>query len=378
MAGRRYDWLVVGAGLSGAVFAERLASRCDRRVLVIERRRHIGGNVYDERDEHGVLCHRYGPHVLHTNSPKVVDYLSAYTDWRPYEHRVLAAVGDKLLPVPFNLNALDCLLPEAAAAPIREALVQAVGANGHAPVLALRRSPTPELRDLGELVYANLILGYTLKQWALLPEAIDAAVIDRVPVRASRDDRHFLDTFQKMPRQGYTAMVRRILSHPNITVAVDTDFAALGSDTTYDRLAYTGAIDEFFGYRFGPLPYRSLQFEFRTQPGGLMQPVAQINYPGPEPQTRIVEMRHLTGEDGEATTLAVETPLAHRPGETIAYYPIPTEENRVLHRRYVSLAEEEAAATVFLGRLADYRYYNMDQAIARALALFERLVAAGG
>ena len=366
------DWIVVGAGFTGATFAERLAS-AGKKVRVLERRQHIAGNAYDEVNEHGVLVHRHGPHIFHTNSPAVRDYLSRFTDWRPYEHRVLARVAGRLVPVPFNLDSLALLFPASEAQGIEAALVAEHGRGARVPILKLRVSRDTRVRAFADYVYASIFEGYTLKQWGYRPEELAPSVSARVPVVVGRDDRYFQDGFQAMPRDGYTAMFDRMLAHPNIDLALDADW---GRETGQGcNVLFTGAIDELMDFRFGPLPYRSLRFEEETFEAERHQPAAQVNYPGHEPYTRIVELKVLTGQTLAVTTLLREYPMAHEPGRTVPYYPVPRDENAVLYAKYRAALAEEMPHVVPAGRLADYRYYNMDQACARALKL---AAAAGG
>ncbi len=369
---RRYDWLIVGAGYTGAVVAERLASLCDKRVLVIDRREHIAGNAFDARNDDGILFHQYGPHIFHTNSDEIAGYLSRFTEWKPYEHRVLGVVDGRLIPIPFNLTSLEILFPAPEAARLGRLLVDAYGMDRKVPILKMRESAHAGVRDLADFIYRNVFEGYTTKQWALRPEELSPSVTARVPVHVSYDDRYFQDSFQKMPREGYTKMFERMLDHPNITVALGTDYETAKDEVLFDRMLYTGAIDEFFGYEFGPLPYRSLSFDFRTYRQRRHQSVGQVNYPVSHDYTRITEMGHLTGEWNGSTTVAIEYPIAHRPGETVPYYPIPRDENAAHHDRYVAFARKEAPDVLFAGRLGDYKYYNMDQAVGRALALFRK------
>lgn len=369
---KRYDALIVGAGFTGAVVAERLARQCGKTVLVVDSRDHIAGNAYDARNADGILCHRYGPHIFHTNSQKVVDYLSAFTEWMPYEHRVVAMIDGRLVPVPFNLTSLNILFPQVEAARLEALLVDSYGMEQKVPILKMRESAHQGIRDLADYIYRNVFLGYTTKQWGLKPEELSPSVTARVPVHISRDDRYFQDSFQNMPRAGYTAMFRRMLDHENITVSLDTAYDDVRDQVSCDRVLYTGEIDAYFGFALGELPYRSLRFDFRTYHVPRHQPTAQVNYPVSHDFTRITEMGHLTQEWDGRTTVAIEYPQAHVPGETVPYYPIPRDENNALHARYLDLAAREAPEMVFAGRLGDYRYYNMDQAVARALTLFEK------
>lgn len=370
------DWVVVGAGLTGAVLAERLASVAGANVLVVERRRHIAGNAYDRYDEHGILVHEYGPHIFHTNSAAIWNYLSRFTAWRPYEHRVLGSVEGRLVPLPFNLTSLELLWPKRAAARVENLLLREFGLGAKAPILRLLDHPNSELKAFGRYVYSNVFENYTKKQWGLSPLELDSSVMARVPVLAGRDDRYFQDTYQAMPAQGYTAMVGRMLKAPGIQLLLGADFRDLQDEVRHARWIFTGALDELMGCRFGALPYRSLRFEFDTRRGELAQPAGQINYPGLGEYTRVTEFKHLTGQRSERTTLAIEYPQEHESGRTEAFYPIPREENRLLHEKYVESARAAHPGARFAGRLADYRYYNMDQAVARALAVFGQIAAA--
>ncbi|MEM8599598.1 MAG: UDP-galactopyranose mutase [Bacteroidota bacterium] len=384
---RRYDYLIVGAGLTGSVLAERLASQLGKRVLVIDRRAHLGGNVYDEDDEHGVRVHRYGPHLFHTNSETVVRYLSQFTAWHPYEHRVLGRIADhsgveRLVPVPFNLTTLHALYPQRQAERLEARLLATYGADANVPILKLRDTADADLQGLAEFVYERVFYGYTLKHWGCPPEALGAHVTARVPVRLSHDDRYFLDHHQALPRDGYTALVARILDHPSIDLETGVAFEDARDTVRFDRLIYTGPIDAFFDDAHGSLPYRSLRFQFEHIPAsaltgeqgarGFAQPAAQVNHPSLDvPFTRVTEFKHATGQRVEGTTVAREFPEAYERGTNEPYYPVPAAANRT---RYLKYAAEAAClpSVTFAGRLADYKYYNMDQAVARALALFER------
>jgi len=375
------DWLVVGAGYTGAVIAERIATQLGQQVLVVDRRPHIAGNAYDYVDEHGVLVHAYGPHIFHTNVTRVWEYLSQFTEWRPYEHKTLASIDGQLVPVPFNLNTLDALFPERDAKRLTDALVSEFGLDSRVPILKLRASVSGELADLAEFVYEKVFLGYTTKQWGRTPEQLSSSVTARVPVVIGRDDRYFNDRYQAMPIEGYTAMFERILDHPNITVLLDTDARDVIAAEQSARIVYSGAIDELFDHVFGPLPYRSLRFEPVHDDVDRAQPSGIVNYPNDHEYTRITEFKHLTGQQIAGTTRHVEYPIAHEPGRTVPYYPVPVDEALRHYRQYVDLATAEAPHVVFAGRLADYRYYNMDQAVFRALSVFDRRIAplaAGG
>ena len=372
--GMKTDWVVVGAGFTGATFAERLAV-AGRRVLLVDARDHIGGNAYDEHDEHGILVHRYGPHIFHTNSSQVWEYLSRFTEWRPYQHHVLGCIEGHFVPIPFNLNSLTALFPTALAAKIEDRLVTEFGFGKKVPILKLREAADETVREFADYVYRNVFEQYTIKQWGLRPEELSPSVTARVPVYISRDDRYFQDTYQAMPLRGYTALFRRMISHPNIKLLLNCDFKELVGDLKTERIFYSGAIDELLDYRFGPLPYRSLRFEPRTLPKARHQPAGTVNYPNNNDFTRITEQKTLTGQTSAVTTLITEYPQAHEPGRTIAYYPIPRDENKALHDRYVAAAEQEFSSMIIAGRLGDYQYYNMDQACARGLMLAAKWVA---
>ena len=374
MAREVFDTLVVGAGFAGAIMAERLASQCGHRVLVIDRRDHVAGNAFDYADEHGVVCHKYGPHIFHTQSDKVVEYLSAFTEWRPYEHRVLANVGEQLLPMPINIDTVNRLYGLALDS---EADMEAFLAERAEPRDRVETSEDSCVARFGRDLYETFFRGYTRKQWARDPSELHASVCARIPIRFDRDDRYFGDAFQKMPLDGYTAMFERILDHPGIEVRTGTDFFDVRDAIEYGHLVFTGPIDEFYGHRFGELPYRSLEFEhetIETPDGGLAQPVASINEPSFEvPYTRTTEYRHLTGQTHTSTTLAREYPRS----DGDPYYPVPQAENRELYKRYEALGAQEDPNVTFVGRLARYQYLNMDQVTAQALSTFERLVTAG-
>lgn len=371
---RHYDWLVVGAGFTGAVFAERMASQAGQRVLVIDCRKSLGGNAYDERDETGVLRHVHGPHLFHTNSQAVFEYLSRFTDWMPYEHRVQAMIAGRLVPLPFNFASIETCFPARSAERIKHALLNAYGPDANVPIMTLREQQEPDLRELAEFAYESVFRGYTLKQWGIVPEALLPTVTGRVPIRVGYDDRYFQDRFQSQPREGYTRLFERLLADDGIEVRLGCGLADLGSDVTYDRMLYTGPLDAFFGHALGPLPYRSLAFEFRRHEASLSQQVATVNYPGDEPFTRITDFGHLCEGERTATTIAIEYPEPYRQGENEPYYPIPCEQAEQLRTAYAKRAAECGPRVLFAGRLADYRYINMDQAVARAIAVARRAV----
>ncbi|CAH2604043.1 UDP-galactopyranose mutase [Rhodovastum atsumiense] len=378
MTAKKYDWLVVGAGLTGTVIAERLASVLDKKVLVIDRRSHPAGNIFDGRDDDGILYHHYGPHIFHTNSEMVVSYLSRFTEWYDYEHRVRGMINGRLVPIPFNLISLQICFDAARAGRLQEALIRRYGYGAKVPILSMMKNTEGELRDLAQFVFDNVFFGYTLKQWGMPPEMLAPSVTARVPVHISYDDRYFNDSFQRMPVGGYTNMVKRILSHENIDVELGTDWASVRDSSFYKKIVFTGPIDEFFRCEFGALPYRSLDFVFQTYAQSRHQPVAQVNYPNEHAFTRITEMGHMTHEWEGKTKVAIEYPTAYTPGISLPYYPIPQDDNQNLYNRYRDFAAKEAPDVIFCGRLGNYQYYNMDQAVAKALTIFQKQICGVG
>ena len=366
-----YDVLVVGAGFAGSVMAERIASRMGLTVLVIDRRDHVAGNAYDELDDAGIRVHRHGPHLFHTNSEAVVQYLSRFTGWHPYEHRVMASVGDRLVPFPINADTIEQLY---GLVDLDDAAMERFLAARAEPRERVRTGEDVVVGRVGRELYETFFRGYSRKLWARDPSRLAATVTGRIPVRTNRDDRYFTDSHQALPSDGYTAMFERILDHPNIEVRLSVRFEDVRDEVGFRHLVYTGPIDDFYGCRFGPLPYRSLRFEWEREdtPGGsLVQPVAQVNYPDERrPFTRTTEFRHLYGQSAGVSTIAREFPSAD--GEP--YYPIPARENQALYRRYERLAAADERVT-FVGRLARYQYLNMDQVVAQALATFRRSAA---
>jgi UDP-galactopyranose mutase len=362
----RHDVMVVGAGFAGAVMARQLAE-AGFKVLVVDRRPHVAGNAFDRRDAAGLLIHQYGPHIFHTNSDDVFGYLSRFTQWRPYEHRVLASVGEQLVPMPINRTTLNMLYD---AGLETEDDVEGFLAARAEPVEPIRTSADVVVSRVGRELYETFFRGYTRKQWGLDPSELDKSVTARVPTRADTDDRYFTDKHQAMPADGYTRMFEAMLDHPEIELLLGVDYVAARDAYPHDHLVFTGPIDEYFGHRFGKLPYRSLSFRHETIEQEWLQPVAVVNYPDEAvPYTRVTEYKHLTGDSGRATSITYEYPSA----EGDPYYPIPREENQALFKRYEALALAEEGVT-FVGRLATYRYYNMDQVVGQALATARRLI----
>nr|WP_294167538.1 UDP-galactopyranose mutase [uncultured Sphingomonas sp.] len=363
---RKYDYLVVGCGFAGSVLAERLATQHGARVLMIDKRDHIAGNAYDELNADGILYHKYGPHIFHANSDEIVGYLSQFTEWRPYEHRVLANVRDQLVPIPINRTTLNKLFDANLKTDEDAAAFLASRAE---PVADIRTSEDVVINAVGRELYELFFQGYTRKQWGLDPSELDKQVTSRIPTRTNTDDRYFTDTHQIMPLEGYTRMFERMLDHPLIDRSLGTDFRDVRQEVDAAHIIYTGPIDEYFDWRFGKLPYRSLRFVHSTIEKEQFQDVAVVNYPDTEtPYTRISEYKHMTGQTHPRTTITLEYPSA----EGDPYYPIPRPENQTLFKKYEALADSTSGVT-FVGRLATYRYYNMDQIVGQALATFRRL-----
>lgn len=361
------DYLVVGLGFAGAVLAERLAA-AGKKVIAIDQRDHLGGNSFDQPGADGILVHQYGPHIFHTNSRVVWEYLARFTDWQPYEHRVKAQVAGRLVTLPVNLNTVDELFDHREANEITSALIGRFGAGQRVPILELRRATEPLIRQLADRVYDQLFLHYTVKQWGMTPEEISPQVTARVPVWTDRDDRYFRDAFQGMPAAGYGELFRRLLDRPNLEVRLKTPFKAVKEKVSWKKLIYTGPIDEFFSYCFGRLPYRSLEFKPETVNQEFFQPVAVVNYPGPEPFTRITEFKRLTGQKAPRTVITREYPKAFTGEGDIPYYPVPLKENHDRFFQYEEIAAKQPEVH-FLGRLGQYRYINMDEAVAQSLQL---------
>ena len=362
----QFDYLVVGAGFAGSVMAERLASQAGARVLVIDKRPHIGGNAYDRYDDHGVLVHPYGPHIFHTNAGEIFNYLSQFTEWRPYQHRVLASVDGQLVPIPINLDTVNRLYGMNLTAFEMEGWLASV-AESRAEI---KTSEDVVVSKVGRDLYQKFFRGYTRKQWGMDPSELDASVTARVPTRTNRDDRYFSDIYQAMPKHGYTRMFESMLSHPNISVMLKTDFLDIPELVPWKHLIYTGPIDAFFNHKYGKLPYRSLSFAHVHHPVEQFQAVGTVNHPNDCAYTRVTEFKHITGQQHRGTSLVYEYPC----DDGDPYYPVPTEASATLFSRYQAEAEALPDVT-FIGRLASYRYYNMDQVVGQALAAFKRLSA---
>jgi len=358
-----FDYLIVGAGFAGAVMAERLAS-CGNKILIIDKRDHIGGNTYDYFNKDGILIHKYGPHIFHTNSREVFDYLGQFTPWRPYEHRVLTSVDGMLVPMPINQNTINTLYGlQLSSMEVDEFL--RTKAEKRDRVL---NSEDAVVSKVGRELYEKFFRGYTKKQWDLDPSELDASVAARIPVRNNKDNRYFTDTYQAMPLYGYTHMFSNMLSHRNIKIMLNTDYKEIKSYLPYKKMIFTGPIDYYFDYCFGKLPYRSIDFKFETFDLETYQSTGTINFPNEHLYTRVTEFKYLTGQRHLKTTVVYEYPT----WEGDPYYPVPRPENAELYKKY-QLLGASLKNVHFVGRLATYKYYNMDQVVAQALTLFKKI-----
>ena len=359
-----FDYLIVGAGFAGSVLAERLASQFGKKVLIIDTRSHIGGNAYDHYDNSGILVHKYGPHIFHTNSRNVFEYLSQFTEWRPYEHRVLASVDGQCVPIPINLDTINKLY----GLNLTSFQLEEFFASVAEPKDYIRTSEDVVVSKVGRELYEKFFRNYTRKQWDIDPSELDKSVTARVPTRTNRDDRYFTDSYQAMPLHGYTRMFEKMLSHPNIKIMLNTDYREIARVIPYREMIYTGPVDGFFDYRYGKLPYRSLEFKHETINAPVHQPAPVINYPNEHLYTRVTEFKYLTGQEHSKTSIVYEYPRA----EGDPYYPVPRPENAEIYKQYKALADATPGVH-FVGRLATYKYYNMDQVVAQALTLYNQL-----
>jgi UDP-galactopyranose mutase len=360
-----FDYLIVGAGFAGSVLAERLATQANKKILIIDKRDHIAGNAYDYHNNDGILIHKYGPHIFHTNSKEVFEYLSQFTSWRPYEHKVLASVDGQLVPIPINLNTINKLYN----LNLCSADVEAFFEERAEKVDRVKTSEDVVVSKVGRELYEKFFRGYTRKMWDLDPSELDASVTARVPTRTNRDDRYFTDTYQAMPLYGYTQMFQNMLSHRNIKIMLNTDYKEIIDIIPYKNLIFTGPVDEYFNYCYGKLPYRSLEFKFETIDKEVFQPTGTVNYPNEQLYTRITDFKYLTGQVHPKTAVVYEFPKA----EGDPYYPVPRPENAELYKKYQQLAST-TKNTFFVGRLATYKYYNMDQVVAQALTTFKKIM----
>lgn len=361
-----YDYLIVGAGFAGCVLAERIANQLGKNVLIVEKRDHIGGNSYDFYNEHGLLLHKYGPHYFRTNNKKVFEYLSQFTSWHYYQYEILASVDGQLLPIPINLDTINKLYGLSLSCFELEEFFDKVRET----VQEIRTSEDVIVAQVGRELYEKFFKNYTKKQWKLDPSELEKSVCARIPIRTNRDGRYFSDKYQAMPKYGYTNMFKKMISHPKIHLLLKTDYKEIVNLIPYNNMIYTGPIEEFFDYKYGRLPYRSLRFEFETIDQEFYQPVSQVNYPNDYDFTRIVEIKHATGQKHHKTTIVREYPS----DQGDPYYPIPREENRLLYEKYRKLADK-LKNIYFIGRLANYKYYNMDEVVSLAMELFETKLA---
>lgn len=359
-----FDYLIVGAGFAGSVLAERLANESDKKVLLVDKRPHIGGNAYDHYDDSGILVHKYGPHIFHTNSRDIFEYLGRFTAWRPYQHRVLASVDGQLVPIPINLDTVNQLYGMNLTSAQVEQFFESVAEKRH----PIKTSEDVVVNKVGRELYEKFFRGYTRKMWGLDPSELHSSVTARIPTRTNRDSRYFTDTFQAMPLHGYTRMFENMLKSPNIKLMLNTDYREVVSFVPHKAMIYTGPVDAFFDFSFGKLPYRSLEFKHETLPQAQLQNVGTVNFPNDHAYTRVTEFKHLTGQKHEQTSVVYEFPCA----EGDPYYPVPKPENDELYGKYKELADQMTNVH-FVGRLATYKYYNMDQVVAQALTLYKRL-----
>lgn len=359
-----FDYLIVGAGFAGSVLAERLANGSGKKVLICDRRPHIAGNAYDYYNEDGILIHKYGPHIFHTNSKEVFDYLGNFTEWREYQHRVLATVDGMLVPIPINLDTINKLYGLNLTAFEVEEFFKKIAE----PCENIRTSEDVVVSKVGRELYNKFFRGYTIKQWGLDPSELDASVTSRIPTRTNRDDRYFTDSYQAMPKHGFTKMFEKMLDNSNIKVLLNCDYREIVEQISYREMIYTGPVDAFFNFRYGRLPYRSLKFKHETHDCEQFQIAPVVNYPNEQPYTRITEFKYLTGQEHRKTSIVYEYPQA----EGDPYYPIPRRENAEIYTKYKALAEARSDVH-FVGRLATYKYYNMDQIVAQALTTYGKI-----
>jgi UDP-galactopyranose mutase len=359
-----FDYLIVGAGFAGSVLAERLAAGSNKKVLICDKRPHIGGNAYDHYNDAGILVHKYGPHIFHTNSREVFEYLSRFTEWRPYQHRVRASVDGQIVPIPINLDTINSLYGLSLTSFEVEEFFKKVAE----PVERIRTSEDVVVSKVGRELYEKFFRNYTVKQWGLDPSELDASVTSRVPTRTNRDDRYFTDSYQAMPLNGYTRMFENMLDHPNIKIMLNCDFREIEKEIPFREMIYTGPVDSYFDYCFGKLPYRSLEFKHETHDTPVYQQAPVVNYPNEQLYTRVTEFKYLTGQEHSKTSIVYEFPKAQ--GDE--YYPVPRKENTELYARYKALADTTPDVH-FVGRLATYKYYNMDQIVAQALTTYGKI-----
>lgn len=372
------EYVIIGAGLAGVVMAERIATQLNKKVIIIEKRNHIGGNCFDFKDENNILIHKYGPHLFHTNNKEVIDYLSQFTQWDIYNHEVLAYIDGIKVPIPFNINTLYEVFPQSKAKALEDKLLQTYAYNSKIPILELKKSTDKDLQFLADFVYEKIFVNYTAKQWGMKPEDMDGAVTARVPIFVGRDNRYFNDTYQMLPKNGYTNMVQNMLNHKNIKLMLNTDFKEICELKKRDfylfgskfegKIIYTGQIDELFDYKFGDLPYRSVEMKFETAEKEFYQEKATVNYPNDYDFTRITEFKHIHLTKSDKTTILKEYPQEYIKDKNIPYYPIFTQENQNRYNEYLEYSRN-FENLILLGRLAEYKYYDMDDIVERVLEM---------
>jgi UDP-galactopyranose mutase len=380
-----FNYIIIGAGFSGSVIAERIANVLNQKVLIIEKRNHIGGNCYDYKDENNIIIHKYGPHLFHTDYKDVFDYLSNFTEWQLYHHKALAFIDGKKVPIPFNLNTLYEVFPKTLAEKLETKLLNKYHYNSKVPILDLLKEEDDDLKFLANFIYEKVFKNYTAKQWGLKPEDIDPQVTARVPIYIGRDNRYFTDKYQAIPKDGYTKIFERMLNHPNIKIMLNTDFKEL-ININYEnkkiffmkqeykgKLIFTGMIDELFNFKYGYLPYRSLELKFESIDQECYQEAPVVNYPNDYDFTRITEFKHIHPIKSDKTTILKEYPKAYQSNKDIPYYPVFTKENQELYNKYKEEAER-FNNLILMGRLADYKYYDMDDVVKRALEVFEERI----
>ena len=374
-----FDVIILGAGISGAVLAERFARDSNKKVLLIERRQHIGGHCYDKIDGNGILIHRYGPHLFHTDDAEIWEYLSKFTEWQIYQHKVLAMIDGQPVPIPFNFNTLYKVFPQNLATWLENTLLKNFEYGKKIPIRELKNSTDKDLQFLADFIYEKIFLHYTEKQWNLTPDKIDGAVTARVPISISRDDSYFNDKFQAVPKNGYTAMIQKMLAHKNIKLMLNTAFNEVAEikdgkiylfDTEFTgKIIYTGMLDELFNYKFGELPYRSVKMKFEMLDIENFQAATTVNYPNNYEFTRITEFKKIHPCKSARTTILKEIPQNYAVGKNEPYYPIFTDAAKTAHSKYLNELKNFPQITA-VGRLAEYRYFDMDDAVKRALEVY--------
>jgi len=359
-----YDICIVGAGITGITAASVLARELGKKVIIIEKRNHIGGNCYDYYNEEGILVHKYGPHIFHTKYKEVWNYLSQFTKWIPYIHKVLVFLDGKFVPFPINIKTLEILFNR----PFTVKKMRDWVEKQKIQIKLPKNAEEMVMARMGKFLYEKFFKNYTLKQWGIEAKKLAPEVTARIPIRFNRDDRYFTDPYQGMPKDGYTKMFERMLNHKNIDLVLNTDYKKIINDIKFNKMFYTGPIDYFFDYQFGHLPYRSLKFVFKTLNQEWSQPAAVVNYPNNYDFTRITEFKHLTGQKHPKTTICYEYPQDHKPEKNVPCYPLPTKEAKEKYKKYKKLTKR-LKTVIFIGRLAEYKYLNMDVCVRSVIKM---------